>query len=726
MNRLLVFWVVALVLLAPVHARAGTPYTVHWEMLQESNSCEDARLNIPGDAYFHANRMPLPTFEVPGAYVAIPNGSRSNVAEAPFDSVLLRMGANEFTFNVRNSAGKDACVRQQNFVTLVSVPLGIQKPLFNVRRDGTAFSGSTQVGLTLSEINPPLAQAIANLEVEIAAERKWLIENASKAANLAERLDLLQQLDTELHDLVSRPLDEISEIDLDAILERYGDVVDEATREALKQLLADLKKSVQDLKDELASLLDHFGAQADAVADLVTGEARAAGFSPDDPFEYSLTSSEVPWVEVPDVSGTAGAFEPGKDPYAAYADAVIEALSQDVQGSKVILRGDFVTNVRAWRSNTAAIEKALAARVSVSQAETSAFLQAQIRVTDYVRQFMDAADWFLDSPIPPDVRAQVDGVLRNAFAGMAEQMKESLNVWEAISLGPEQGSFVETVRAFAGAMSFVGDGAAAYAEVMQTLVHASSRIAIGFVPYAGPALDLCEAVTGKLFCLPGGKDLSTEERIFSGVGFGFGQITKAWAGIKAAGVKPGAKIVAAGVLTKSDEFLKALQVSRRTSYKDTLKGAITKESINEFEAKAGMHLMKDEGRAMIGVGDGGVRDVLGIPKPNGQLPKGAAKAPDYLTVTKGNKLAVSEAKGGGLVKLTGDDGAFDQLANALNKLKDKNLLDDVERVEFIMAKDAKFENPNLKILNGYVVDISNGNKPVQVPGFKHFLQVIQL
>ncbi|MDI1430736.1 hypothetical protein [Polyangium sorediatum] len=262
---------------------------------------------------------------------------------------------------------------------------------------------------------------------------------------------------------------------------------------------------------------------------------------------------------MPDVSGAAGAFEPGKDPYAAYADAVIEALSQDVQGGKVILRGDFVTNVRAWRSNTAAIEKALAARVSVSQAETSAFLQAQIRVTEYVRQYMDASDWFLDSPIPPDVRAQVDGVLKNAFADMAEQMKESLNVWEAIALGPEQGSFMETVRAFAGAMSFVGEGAAAYAEVMQTLVHASSRIAIGFVPYAGPALDLCEAVTGKLLCLPGGKDLSSEERIFSGVGFGFGKITKAWAGIKAAGVKPGAKIVAAGIVGYTDEFLEALR-----------------------------------------------------------------------------------------------------------------------------------------------------------------------
>ncbi|HVK69128.1 MAG TPA: hypothetical protein VM694_31940, partial [Polyangium sp.] len=204
MNRLLVFWIVALVLLAPAHVRAGTPYSVHWEMLQESNSCEDARLTSNGGAYFHANRMPLPTFEVPGAYVAIPNGPRSNVAEAPFDSVLLRMGANEFTFGVQNSTGNDSCVHAQSFVTLVSIPLGIQKPLFNVRRDGTAFSGSTQVGLSLAELNPPLAHSIAILEAEIAAERKWLIENASKAANLAERLDLLQQLDTELHDLVSR------------------------------------------------------------------------------------------------------------------------------------------------------------------------------------------------------------------------------------------------------------------------------------------------------------------------------------------------------------------------------------------------------------------------------------------------------------------------------------------------------------------------------------------
>ncbi|TKD07972.1 hypothetical protein E8A74_16240 [Polyangium fumosum] len=431
----------------------------------------------------------------------------------------------------------------------------------------------------------------------------------------------------------------------------------------------------------------------------------------------------MPWVEVPDVSGTAGAFEPGQDPYAAYADAVIEALSQDVEGGKVVLRGDFVTNVRAWRSNTAAIEKALAARVSVSQVETSAFLQAQIRVTEYVRQYMDASDWFLDSPIPPDVRAQVDGVLKNAFAEMAEQMKESLNGWEAIALGPEKGSFMETVRAFAGAMSTVGEGAAAYAEVMQTLVHASSRIAIGFVPYAGPALDLCEAVTGKLFCLPGGTDLSTEERVGSAVGFGFGQITKAWAGIKAAGVKPGAKIVAAGVLNLGEEFAQALRGSRIEQWKG-LRHAVTNESMNEFEKKAGLFLMKDKGHGMLGVGDGGVRKVLKIPK-HSDPHKNNGMAADFLSLTSDGKLVLSEAKG--IVSDTGAvdvNRAADQLSNAMEHAAKLNLANDVERVQIIIPKGAKVKG-DWSVKDGYLR--TGKGEPVTVPGKPNFfVRVVEI
>lgn len=272
MRRLAIaFWVMVLVLVGAARAWAGTPYSIEWAMIQENPKCETAALGThDGDPFFNVNGTPLPGYEVPGAFTTLANGWESNLVEAGFDSVLLRMGANDFHFQVANTKGQDHCVHQQNVVNLVSVPLGINKPLFLLRRDGATFSGRTQLELSLAEINPPLARDIANLEVAIEAERKELFANAAKTEALMEQLDLLRQLDLELHDLVQRPLDEITEADLDAILDRYSDVIDADTQAALKQLLADLKQSVVDLQNELASLIDNFGAQADAVADLAT------------------------------------------------------------------------------------------------------------------------------------------------------------------------------------------------------------------------------------------------------------------------------------------------------------------------------------------------------------------------------------------------------------------------------------------------------------------------
>ena len=56
-----------------------------------------------------------------------------------------------------------------------------------------------------------------------------------------------------------RPLDELTVEDLDEMLKRYSSVIDESTREALKQVLADFKKSLVDLQKELASLMSNFG-----------------------------------------------------------------------------------------------------------------------------------------------------------------------------------------------------------------------------------------------------------------------------------------------------------------------------------------------------------------------------------------------------------------------------------------------------------------------------------
>ncbi|NUQ76278.1 MAG: hypothetical protein HUU21_22290 [Polyangiaceae bacterium] len=205
-------------------------------------------------------------------------------------------------------------------------------------------------------------------------------------------------------------------------------------------------------------------------------------------------------------------------------------------------------------------------------------------------------------------------------------------------------------------------------------------------------------MTGKMFCLPFAKDLSTEERLLSAVGFGFGSFSKAWGAVKNTGVNPGAKAVAHKVLSLGDEFAEALQASRRTTYK-TLRGAITTLPVNDFEKKAGLYLMKDLERRMLGVGDDGVRKVLDIPK---NAVGDAAKAPDFLSVSKSGGLVLSEAKG-----ILAKEGAVDvltaikQLKNAMKKLKEKNLVGDVERVEIIKPWGAKLKD-GFKVKDGYL------------------------
>ncbi|MGK4001053.1 hypothetical protein WMF31_00405 [Sorangium sp. So ce1036] len=708
-----------LAVLAPSFAWAGTPYSVRWSSHHDATSCGRPVLEYEGTAIFEVNQTPLPTYGVPGALQIHGDGSQSNTREAEFDSVLLLMGANAFHFGVHTVNGGDWCTHAHDVVHLVSEPLGLNKPLFDIRRDGTGFEGDTRVNLSLAEVNPALARDIVNLEVALAALREKLIRNAARISDLRARMDRLQQLDTELHDLVARPLDEIARVDLAEILDRYEDVVDPETRAAMEQLVDDLKQSVGDLEDELGRLIDEFSAQADEVADLATQGARAEGWDPDDPSNYALGEHDVPWVEVPDISEVPGAFDEGRDPYAAYADAVIAALEKDVSGDVVVARADFVTNVRAWRENSAALEIALRDRMGVSLAETNAFLNAQNRVTAVVRRYMDASDWFLDTPVPPDLRAQVDLVLRPRFEALAEQMKDSLNLLTGEALDLEQTQLYQTISAFAGAMSTVGEGFQAYAGMMQTLVHATTRIGVGFVPVVGPVLDLCEAVTGKAFCLPAGQELSDEERIFSGVGFGLGAIGPMWRVIKtSSGLRPSAIRVAGEIAEIEEAFAQIVKTKRVRGYKN-LRGAITKFDVDIFEKKAAKFLV-DDGRSLVGVGDDGVRTVLDIPR---ESTSGGyeGKAPDFLSISSGHKLTVSEAKGGKIEV----DTVRKQLTNAMKALKDKKLDGDVARYELIMEQGAKFDDPNITVRDGYLFNWKTGKNVTLIDSNK-FIMVIRL
>lgn len=711
MKRFCTFIAVLLGLVMPSQAIAGTPYTIHWQLTSENPECVTAEI-VEGTPFFSVNAAPLPTYSVPGTYTVQPNGFESNVAETGFDSVLLRMGPNDFGFSVANQYGNDECARQSHVVTLLAPTLGIEKLLFDVRRDGTAFSGTTDLDMKLEEINPQLAKDIAILEAEIADERKWLVANATQIQDLDAKLDALQALETELGDLLTRSLDEITVEDLDEILNRYSSVVDEATREALKQVLAGLKKSVDDLQAELASLMANFGGQADAVADLLTGEARQNGFGPDDPSNYGLGPNDVPWVEVPDISNVPGAFDPANDPYAAYADDVIATLDTNVSGNQVIGRATFIATVRAWRANQAALQKAILARMSVSQAETNAFLNAQNKVTSYLQKFVDGSGWFLDAPIPMDVRANVDGTLKLLYGGLAEDLKDRLNAWDAKWNPPEANLLFDTVRAFAAGMEVAGEFTQNYVHVMQSIVHGASRVAIGFVPFVGTGMDLCEAVTGKEWCMPSGRELTTGERVFSGIGFGVGKLVKVWTGVGKAAISGEGKLAAAAIVNLGEDLSNLLKNKSVKSWRTLNWNAHGDLSTlvdfkNVFERKAAIYVLQEQGHKMLAPGDNIVRKLVGIVE-NSPVP-GVSVACDFLTVSKDGLLVLSEVK-----EITGALGkvntphALDQLNNVMNALAKKNLAKDVARVQIITTRPAKLKGGFIPMPDGRIVD-ANGN-----------------
>jgi hypothetical protein len=270
-------------------------------------------------------------------------------------------------------------------------------------------------------------------------------------------------------------------------------------------------------------------------------------------------------------------------------------------------------------------------------------------------------------------------------------MKDALNAWGGgFTLDLEQTQLVQTIRGFAGAMSTIGDGVEAYAGVMQTLVHATTHVAIGFVPLVGPALDLCEAVTGKMYCLPGGKDLTAGERVFSAIGFGIGSVTKPMSGVKNSGVGAGAKDVAQRVLNLGEKVGKAVQKSGIENWKaGALKFDVTTRPLaNQFEENVALHLMNDKGHKMLALGDDAVQRVVGIPTRSDT--PGLSSACDFITVSA-DRLILSESKFVGPKSTVGVEKAVHQLDNVLGALRKEGLAGFVERVQIFKPAGANLK-----------------------------------
>ncbi|WP_437972343.1 hypothetical protein WMF04_24965 [Sorangium sp. So ce260] len=108
-------------------------------------------------------------------------------------------------------------------------------------------------------------------------------------------------------------------------------------------------------------------------------------------------------------------------------------------------------------------------------------------------------------------------------------------------------------------------------------------------------------------------------------------------------------------------------------------------------------------RPLVGIGDDGVRDVVGIPRESRPHTK-EAMAPDFVSISRGHQPITSDAKGG---RIDTHD-VRNQLSNAMKALKEKGLDGDMERVELIIDHGAEFDDPNFTVGDGYLFNWKTG------------------
>lgn len=537
-----------------------------------------AALPVDGYGHFILNDVPLPTKQSPaGSYAYDPVlfgigifKQGVNTFDANFDTSLLRIGSNRVRFDygpnltngivtwdrfslVSSSGPRDLlAVSHQNKrawrllrfdpVNKNHYCLGYPPPWANLC---SAYADGYETGeeldfnnlaatfnVSVDEANPGFSQSLRALNDAIVEAEVSLIDNARGLDDLGAKLDRLEQLHDDVEELISKGLDQVTPADMSALLANYADVP-ASVRDALVQMVTDLKRTVQELRDELKRINTEFEGQVRGVVDLINQNIAGSGFDPTNPAGYDFGGGSVPSITLPAIPSD---FDPAHDPYKAYADKVLAQLGALVVSGKVTDRSAFSSVVRIWEANQKALSRALLQN-STSQAEFGAFTKARQDVTDFLRKYLDDQGWFLDNPVPIHIRSLFDGTYARILGEESVQLKDALNLWNGSELTSAQDVMVDMVQGLASGMAAIEGELAPAGELLTRLnqlnadlSRAAAHIGVGFVPFAGDALDFCEVTTGREFCVETGRELSNEERMYSAAGLGIGSGTF-WRGV---------------------------------------------------------------------------------------------------------------------------------------------------------------------------------------------------
>jgi hypothetical protein len=530
MNAIRKFFLSAVALAALLTAArpavAGTSTLMFdWETYTFPDSCLGPWLAQQGQGLFVVNSVPIPTFTLSANTYTDGHGLGEH--QAPFNSALLRVGANRLQFRAANSNDTPWCNHVWDRVWLSS-PTSPPQLLWDFVIDGEDVDIEKSVEKTLEDIDPALAQHIAEFRHYIDVEIARLMMLGPQADNAARDIARLQGLLAAIDELLQRGFDQITTDELDALLADFNDLLP-GLRDQLAAIIDGFKKDIADLRAELERIETEY---RDWASDITNYGDAGGGFEGSD-FE-TPTGDSLPEMDIPDVLGD-DPWDPQHDIYDDYANEVIAALTAMLDSSQAHVsdRRGFVDIIGGWRLNIRAIEAALRAQAIVNQAEYGAFLQSRSKVLSFTSRFMDRDGWFYDAEVDPEIKFLINTALYQRDAPTAERMKAALNVMT--KLNNEQASLV---FGWLYIMKEAGDAAqqaslerrraelalkerSLWDSTLSFLDRAASfgwDVAVAVTPL-GDIIDACELITGKEGChLISGRELTWEERAFAGVG----------------------------------------------------------------------------------------------------------------------------------------------------------------------------------------------------------------
>jgi hypothetical protein len=530
------------------------PPRIIWQCRANGVTCT---LQTEGDPFFRLNEIRLATYTVPGNH-------SGGLFHSFFSSALLIDGENTIRLEGKRIWASDD-EKTWHDVRL-QTSNGDHIPLFHLTSEGDTFSAQRSITLGLADIHPQLAKIIE--EVYLVADAAFS-DAQSSWRGLEHAKDtgrLLRQLKKKLEDLFNKPLAEVAEEDFDSLfsgdLSEYRDEFATLFR-SLRDGLAEQKKVVDEM------LADADGSLHRITQDTLEERVPQGDDSPLDDRLYSDLDADLPSVPSPELPEPDEDDQDTRDEEAwkKYADDVIAQLESCLnESNRVIERGAFLDIVRSWQATVGEIHNSFKLLPDALVSEAAPFVRSVERVSAYVRQFIDSEGWFRDSVVPVTIREAIATHIEPFDAQRAASLRNATNLWLLdAEATPEQQMAMRMMPVLTYLYRAV---AAGYARrhVADSMTDQTTNwlLVVGqagasFTPM-GDVLDLCEVVSGREACLPGGRDLGVYERVAAGLGTVVGN-RHVWS-LVGSGVG-GVVMMVASKLSKIDDALSALPAEVR-------------------------------------------------------------------------------------------------------------------------------------------------------------------